>query len=323
MEALLLALRAVAEPTRLRLLAILANADLTVTELTRILGQSQPRISRHLKLMCDAGILERSQEGAWAFYRLSDDHPGALAARAVLEFVPPDETELKADFARLDAIKSEHAAAAAEYFRARASEWDRVQNLYAGDTRIEGALLESLGAEPVRDLLDLGTGTGLVLKLVAQRVQRALGIDASREMLAVARANLEAENLRHCRVRPGDIYRLNLPDACMDVVTIHHVLHFLDAPLLALQEAARVLRPQGRLVVVDLAPHQVESLRLEHAHRRLGISDTELRAWCESAGLHDVDLTRMPDAARSDDETLDVHLWLARNTAAIAAGSEA
>lgn len=309
MESLLLALRSVAEPTRLRLLAILARADLTVTELTRILGQSQPRISRHLKLMCDAGVLERSQEGAWAFYRLADHHTGAHAARAILEFVSPEAPQLKGDLARLEAIKHEHATAAAEYFRGRATEWDLVQNLYAGDRRVESALLKSIGEAPVCDLLDLGTGTGLVLKLLAGRVQRGLGIDASREMLAVARANLESANLRHCRVRQGDIYRLGLSDACMDLVTLHHVLHFLDEPMLALQEAARVLRPEGRLIIVDLAPHQVESLRTEHAHRRLGLSNTEVHGWCETAGLENVRITRLQNAARAGKQSLGVDLW--------------
>ena len=162
------------------------------------------------------GLLERSQEGAWAFYRLADHHTGAHAARAILELVPPDAPQLKGDLARLEVIKQEHAEAAAEYFRRPRHQWDLVQNLYAGDRRVESALLESIGDALVCDLLDLGTGTGLVLRLLAARVQRGLGIDASREMLAVARANLEAATCRHCQVRQGDIYRLRLPDACMD-----------------------------------------------------------------------------------------------------------
>jgi ArsR family transcriptional regulator len=311
MQSLLLALRAVAEPTRLRLLAILARADLTVTELTRILGQSQPRISRHLKLMCDAGVLQRYQEGAWAFYRLAENEPGAETARAVLELVPPHATELKADLARLETIKQEHSAAAAEYFRARAAQWDLMRNLYARDTRVATALLSCIDDMAPGDLLDLGTGTGLVLTLLAHRIRRGLGIDASREMLSVARANLEAANLRHCQVRLGDIYRLSIQDDSMDVVTLHHVLHFLDEPLLALQEAARVLRPGGRLVLVDLAPHGVEELRTDHAHRRLGLGDHEVRQWCEQANLQAVTLTRLAGAARVAGMPLEVDLWSA------------
>ena len=311
MHALLSSLRAAAEPTRLRLLAILSRADLTVSELTRILGQSQPRISRHLKLMCDAGLLERSQEGAWAFYRVKDQGTGSATARAVLSLLPASTPDLAADLARLEEVKHEHAAAAAQYFRDHAQQWDLVRKVYAGDARMERAIVRRVGEAPVGDLLDLGTGTGYVLRLLAQHITRGLGIDASRDMLAVARANLERDHLRHCRVRLGDIYRLDVADASVDLVTIHHVLHFLDEPAAAVQEAARVLRGSGRVLIVDLAPHTVESLRSEYAHRRLGLQESEVNTWCQQAGLERVRISRFHGVAEMGEQPLTVCMWSA------------
>lgn len=310
-EALLTALRAAAEPTRLRILALLARAELTVTELTRILDQSQPRVSRHLKLMCEAGLLERSQEGSWAFYRAADSGTGGRTAKAVLRLMGQEQAESARDLERLELIKAEHVEEAAGYFRENAAKWDVIRNLYMANDAVEQALLDAVG-DMARDLLDVGTGTGQVLRLLGHRVSRGLGIDGSREMLAVARANLESANLFHCQVRQGDILALPVSDACMDVVTIHHVLHFLDDPGRAIREAARTLRPEGRALIVDFAPHEAEVLRTEHAHRRLGFSDEEIRAWCRAAGLSKVVMQHFDEAARIGERMLTVCLWNAR-----------
>lgn len=309
-DALLAALRAAAEPTRLRILSLLSRAELTVTELTRILEQSQPRVSRHLKLMCDAGLLRRTQEGSWAFYRLAEQGPGGRTARALMDLVESQHAQPDRDLERLELIKAEHVEDAAGYFRENAAKWDVIRNLYLASDEVEQALLDALG-DGVRDLLDMGTGTGQVLRLLGRRVSRGLGIDASREMLAVARANLESANLFHCQVRHGDILALPLADACMDVVTVHHVLHFLDEPGLAVLEAARVLRPGGRALIVDFAPHDREVLRTEHAHRRLGFEDSEVFHWCRASGLGQVQMHRFEDAARVGDHPLTVCLWTA------------
>jgi DNA-binding transcriptional ArsR family regulator len=213
MDFLLTALKAAAEPTRLRLLALCAHGELTVSELTQILGQSQPRVSRHLKLLCDAGLLDRFREGTWAFYRRAERGPCAELARTLIDAIPADDPTLALDLERLDAIKRSRAEAAAAYFRENAARWHEMRSLHVPERDVEAALTQLLPAEGIRDLLDLGTGTGRMLELFGPRVERALGVDLSREMLAVARANLERAGLRNCQVRQADMYQLPLPSA--------------------------------------------------------------------------------------------------------------
>ncbi|MBI5506593.1 MAG: metalloregulator ArsR/SmtB family transcription factor [Deltaproteobacteria bacterium] len=314
MDALLAGLRAVAESTRLRLLAILAGGELTVSEITRVMHQSQPRVSRHLKLLCDAGLLERSREGAWAFYRVArSSHGGGLAA-ALLELLPEDDAGLARDRERLALVRSERAERAAAYFRENAERWDSIRDLHVGETAVEQAMLEAAGAGelPVLgDLVDLGTGTGRVLELFSPRVGRGTGIDSSREMLNVARANLGARGIVNCQVRLGDLYDVPMESGCADVVTLHHVLHFLDDPAAAIREGARLLRPRGRLLVVDFAPHALDFLRTEHAHRRLGLADEEMESWCKSAGLATCEVRHLESTGANSHETLTVSLWTA------------
>ncbi len=312
METLLAGLRAAGEQTRLRILAILGRCELTVTELTRILGQSQPRVSRHLKLLCEAGLIDRSQEGAWAFYRLADAGHGANIVRSVLELLPKANSAMRTDLARLKQIQAEHAQAATQYFSENARQWDFIRELYNQDSRVEDAMLAVPVNDPIQLLLDLGTGTGQILKLFSARTQGALGIDSSHEMLSVARANLEGAELRNCQVRYGDICRLSVETGAVDLVTIHHVLHYLDEPALALREAARVLRPGGTLLVVDFAPHKLEILHTQHAHRRLGFKSTEIGTWCTEAGLRNVQTQEFKAAGQVDGEALTVCLWTAQ-----------
>lgn len=285
MERLLEGLRAAAEPTRLRLLALCAQAELTVTDLTQILGQSQPRVSRHLKLLCDAGLVDRFREGTWAFYRLAQRGEGARLAGLLVAEIPADDAILLLDLARLEAVREARAANAAAYFRTNADQWDSLRRLHADDLEVEGAILARLGDQKLADYLDIGTGTGRLLEVIGGRAERALGVDLSREMLAVARTKLEQAGLRNCSVRQADLYQLPLADGSFDAVTMHQVLHYLDDPAAALAEAARVLRPGGRLVVVDFAPHDREDLRNHHAHRRLGFSAAEVADWCRQIGL--------------------------------------
>src|SRR5690349_3123904 len=251
MDTLLTALKAAAEATRLRLLALCAQGELTVSELTQILGQSQPRVSRHLKLLCDAGLLARFREGTWAFYRLAETGAGAALARTLVEAIPADDPVLALDRERLEAIKRGRAEQAATYFRENAARWHEIRSLHVPERDVEAALVGLMPPGRVRDLLDVGTGTGRMLELFGPRVARALGIDSSREMLAVARANLERAGLRHCQVRQADMYQVPLPAGSFDVVIVHQVLHYAESPAGVLAEAARLLRPGGRLLVVD------------------------------------------------------------------------
>ncbi len=315
METLLSGLRAAGEPTRLRLLALLSRNELTVSELTWILGQSQPRVSRHLKLLSEAHLVDRIQEGAWAFYRLADGGPATKILTALVALLPGDDPELNRDFQRLEAVKRDRAEAASAYFGEIAESWDRIRDLYVAESDVEQAMLAAAGDGKLDTLLDLGTGTGRILQVFAERIGRGLGIDASREMLSVARANLAKHHFGPCQVRHGDIYNLSVPAGSMDIVTIHQVLHFLDDPATAIAQAAQALRPLGKLLIVDFAPHTLEMLRSDYAHRRLGFDDAEISAWCLAAGLEDLRVEHLTVTGAGDAENLTVSLWVGRQRA--------
>lgn len=311
MDSVLAGLRAVAEPTRLRLVLLCAEADLTVSDLVGILGQSQPRVSRHLKLLCEAGLLDRFREGAFAFYRLARRGDGADLARALLRLLPKDDPVAALDRERLEALKRERAAAAAAFFRSNAPQWDKIRSLYVAEREVEAALTALLPTEGIDDLLDVGTGTGRMLELFGPRVGHAVGVDLSREMLAVARVNLERAGLRNCSLRQGDMYQLPLASESFDAAVFHQVLHYAEDPRRALHEAARVLKPGARLAIVDFAPHEVEALRAEQAHHRLGFADEEMLQWCEEAGFDAGTIAHLPG------DPLTVTLWSARRRLAL------
>jgi ArsR family transcriptional regulator len=309
MDVLLSGLRAAAEPSRLRLLALCAHAELTVSELVQILGQSQPRVSRHLKLLCEAGLLDRFREGTWAFYRISERAACAELARVLIDLIPEDDATLALDLQRLEAVKRANSDRAAAYFRRNAEEWDKIRTLHIAEDKVETALAGLFPPSGMKDFLDIGTGTGRILELFGPRIEHGVGIDMSREMLALARANLQEANLRNCQVRQGDMYQLPFSDESFDGVVIHQVLHFAEDPAEAIAEAGRALRPGGRLVVVDFAPHNLEMLRNEHAHRRLGFNDSEVSRWFELAGLS-------PDKTLAlEGDPLTVCLWSATRAA--------
>ncbi|QRI65502.1 metalloregulator ArsR/SmtB family transcription factor [Shinella sp. PSBB067] len=305
-------LKAAGEPTRLRLLALLSHGDLTVTDLTDILGQSQPRISRHLKLLAEAALVDRYQEGAWAFFRLSQAGEAVSLARRLLDATDPADAVFARDDERLRALKKVRSDKAQAYFSRNAAEWDAVRRLHVSEAEVEAKLAEMIGTEPVDAFLDLGTGTGRILQLFEGLYRRGVGVDASRDMLAVARANLDRAGITKASIRHGDIFNLPLERDEFDVVTIHQVLHFLDEPDAAVVEAARMLAPGGRLAIIDLAPHALEHLRDEHAHIRLGFSHQTMSEWLEKAGLA-VEAVVDLKPAHSAADALTVTIWLARD----------
>jgi SAM-dependent methyltransferase/DNA-binding transcriptional ArsR family regulator len=315
MDKLIAMLRAAGDPTRLRLLLLLRESELAVSELIEIVGQSQPRVSRHLKLLGEAGLLERFKEGSWVFYRAADRGKGADLSRVLAALADP--TLVEPDRLRLAHVREARAVAAATYFKVNAAEWERIRALHAPEKDVEAAIVRRLTAKPIEALLDAGTGTGRMLELLAPHAKRAVGIDVSPEMLAIARDRLAREKLPQVQVRLGDIYRLPFTagDAGFDAVLFHQVLHYLDDPGAAVAEAARVMRPGGRLAIADFAPHGLEFLREDYAHRRLGFSDREVRGWFEAAGLKPGDSDTIAPADHKGSgpspEKLTVKLWLA------------
>ncbi|MEC7397748.1 MAG: metalloregulator ArsR/SmtB family transcription factor, partial [Pseudomonadota bacterium] len=273
------------EDTRLRILALCAQTELSVSEITSILNQSQPRVSRHLKLLVEAGLLDRFREGQWAFYRASEkDLPNGFAP-ALLALIPFDDPVFERDRARLEMVRQERASKAEAFFKENAAEWDGIRRLHVDDASVEEAVLELLPDRPGWEHLDIGTGTGRILKIISPKAKRAVGIDLSLEMLTVARSTLAGPEFANCRVRHGDMQQLPLDDDSFDVVTFHLVLHYAERPELVFSEATRPLRPGGKVIVVDFAPHDESHLRTEHAHRWLGFTDNEMHNWFAHAGL--------------------------------------
>jgi len=314
MDGVLEALRAAAEPTRLRILGLLEVGELTVSELVSILGQSQPRVSRHLKVLVDAGLLERFREGSWVFHRLGLGE-GGVRARALVGLIPEDDPVRAEDTARLRDIEMQRAQAAEDYFTKYAPEWDRLRQLDVDEESVATAVREMLPLTSQQKLLDLGTGTGRMLQVLGPDVGEALGLDNSHEMLAVARSNVTRWGLGNCQLRQADIMTLPLMYGTFDAVVVHQVLHFIDRPWAAIAEAARAVAPGGRLLIVDLAPHDVEELREQHAHRRLGFADEEIDSWLQAQGLVVESIRHLPGK-------LSVSIWLARRIGAAAHNME-
>lgn len=298
--------RALADPTRIRIVRLVRCMELAVGELADVLGQSQPRVSRHVRILADAGLLRRYKEGAWVFVRLGD----AAATVPVLNALDAwDDGSGATDAARLVAVRAERDAAATAYFAAQAETWDRVRSHHVAESAIEAAIGAALGGRPLGTLLDVGTGTGRMIELLGPRAQAVVGIDRSPEMLRLARGRIEAAGLAHAEVRRGDMFALAQADASVDTVVLHQVLHFADAPAAAIAEAARVLAPGGRLLVADFAPHDREELRTTQAHARLGFEAETVTSWLAAAGLDAGVVANLP-APAGVAEPLTVTLWL-------------
>lgn len=310
MDDLIAQLKALAEPTRFRMACLLSRGELTVSELVQVLGQSQPRVSRHLKLLTDAGLVERQPEGAFVFYRLASEGPGHQLASVIGAMAPPDDPVLKRDLDRLDVVKTARAVAAEAYFLRANEDWDRIRALHLSEHEVEAAMRDAAGAGPFDLMIDVGVGTGRILEVFADRVSESVGIDVNHAMLNVARLNLERAGLTGASVRKADVAALPFDDGEADLVTVHQVLHYLDDPAVAIAECARVLKPGGVLLIADFAPHQLEFLKTDHAHRKLGFSDEEITGWVEEAGL---EMRRRSALHPEEPENrLTVKIWSAR-----------
>ncbi|WP_350334974.1 ArsR/SmtB family transcription factor [Coralliovum pocilloporae] len=310
LDTLVQRLKAAGEPTRLRMLALLAEGDLTVKDFTLILEQSQPRISRHLKILTDADLINRSPEGSWVYYKLAEDDQARELVTLLNEQLNPEDPVLDGDLAALRAIWNVHLERATRYFSRNATSWDRIRSLHVSDEQVEQAMLNAVHGRHFQSLLDLGTGTGRILQLFSGQIDKGVGVDMSHSMLEVARANLARDAVTNTEVLHGSILDLARFEESSDLVTIHQVLHFLDEPHRAIEEAARALLPGGVLVLVDFAPHHLEFLRDDHAHRRLGFDTEHVRRWIEDAGLvmtSDAELHRQDEG----EDALTVCLWVA------------
>ncbi len=299
------ALRAAGEPTRLRVLSLLAGEELSVMEMSRILDQSQPRVSRHLKLMTDAGLIERFPDGARVYYRLSHDAQARRLIDTVLDILAEDAGE--ADHRRLDEVRKDREEAAVSYFEQVAPQWDRLRSLYVSESAVEAALEKAVGPGPFERVVDLGTGSGRMLTLFGKKAKMSVGLDLSQNMLTIARTNVTKAGVEQVELRHGDIFATRLPAASADLVIVHQVLHYLSDPAAAVAEACRLVSPGGRLVIIDFAPHDFEHMREAHQHRRLGFADSEINGWLQDGGL----TPSAPIALPHDAEGLTVTIWTA------------
>lgn len=317
---LLSALKAAGDDTRLRLLVLLNISEHNVKDLTHILNQSQPRLSRHLKLLTEANLIERFQEGSWVYYRLVRGNIYGELVQDILKTADLSDEQFKADQAQAEKVKAQRAKEAQSYFKTHAKDWDHIRSLYIKEEIVEAEMKNLIGSNPIDLLLDLGTGTGRILELFSSQFKKGIGVDINHEMLRHARARLDRLNLQSCELRHGDINKLDFKDSLADTIIIHQIMHFLEDPKQLCKEAARLLAPGGRLLIVDFAPHTQEQLRTEFAHQRLGFEENQLWGWLKNAGLKTLNFKCLPninsknktcDEKINNTGSLSVSLWLA------------
>ncbi|MEO5808929.1 MAG: metalloregulator ArsR/SmtB family transcription factor [Sphingomicrobium sp.] len=301
-----------ADPSRLRILALLRTMELAVGEIAQVLGQSQPRVSHHVRVLDEARLIERRKEGSWVYLGLaSAAAPDVLFALADQWLDSDTEALFDSDAARLDSIRADRAEAARRYFEAHAATWDSIRSLHVAECEVEAAIVGAMADEPLGALLDIGTGTGRMLELFARTADGAIGVDRSSEMLRLARVKLDSAGIAGASLRQGDMYSLPLGDRSVDSILLHQVLHYAQAPGTAIAEAARVLRPGGRLLVIDFAQHDREELRNQDAHLRLGFADDAMRGWFAASGL------AMDRIDRLEGGELTVILWRGRKAGGV------
>lgn len=304
--------RALADSTRVRIVHLLRAMELSVGEVAQVVAQSQPRVSRHIRILVESGIIERRKEGNWVFLRIGSA-PFCRDLMTLFDGVLPTENEtlwLKADLARLAAVRADRARAADEYFARHAEEWDAIRSLHVAEADVEARMQAMAGAAPLGRVLDIGTGTGRMIQLFGPQAEHVTAIDRSPDMLRLARAKLPEEGADKYTLVLGDFSDLPLNDASVDFITVHQVLHYAQAPERAIAEAARVLASDGRMLIADFAPHEREELRVQDQHARLGFGDDQMLTWFNAAGMQMERIETLPG------KDLTVKLWLAKRTGA-------
>jgi ArsR family transcriptional regulator len=296
---------ALADPTRVKILLLVRDLQLSMGELADLLDQSQPRVSRHVRILAEAGLVRRHKEGAWVFVGLGDNAPTA-DIYALIEKLLPAREPIAAERARLAQVRAERQKAIDDWFTTHAGEWDLLRRLGGQDSAVEAAIVAAARVPAVGRLLDIGTGTGRVLELLAADADSAVGVDRSPEMLRLARGKLAGDGQQRAEVRQADMRALPFEDSSFDTVTLHHVLHYADDPATVIAEAARTVAPGGKLLVADYAAHGHEEFRTRYQHARLGFAGDDVVAWLCAAGLAPRLVSRHPGAE------LSVELWEGR-----------
>ena len=303
MDILLNGLKAAAEPTRLRIIALCAHADLTVSEICQILGQSQPRVSRHLKLLIESKILENHREASWVYYRLNNSPNAPDLGHVIADMIPAEDKTLTQDLQNLEEVRQSRADKAAEYEQSNSQALKAMRDLYAENSAIEDAIADAI-PDNANSLLDLGTGTGRILEMIADRITYGVGIDMSPEMLTIARHTLESKGLRNCTVQHGDVTRLQL-DEQFDAIVGHMILQYADTPDKLIRNAVSHLNDGGTLVIVDFAPYSdtvAETIGQNHK----GFSNDDIQGFFAKAGL-------TPQKSQLiKGKKLDVFVWSAK-----------
>lgn len=305
--------RALGDPTRLRIIYLLRAMELAVGEIAQVVGQSQPRVSRHVRILVEAGLVEKRKEGNWVFLRIGRGE-AVSAFEELFDRLPPNESELlwqHADLARLAAVRNDRASAADEYFAAHAEEWDAIRSLHIAEAEVESAMQALLGGEPIGRLLDIGTGTGRMIQLFGGLASHVTAVDRSPDMLRLARAKLPHADAGKYALVMGDFSALPLEARVADTVLLHQVLHYAQSPDAVIAEAGRVLDASGRLLIADFAPHEREELRGRDQHARLGFSDEQMNGWFDAAGMSLEKVQTLPGGE------LTVKLWLGRRRTAL------
>ena len=304
--------RTLGDPTRLRIIHLLRAMELAVGEIAQVVGQSQPRVSRHVRILAEAGLVERRKEGNWVFLRLGKGE-GLAPFIALFDHLTPSDAEKlwqQADLARLAAVRADRARAAESYFADHAEEWDAIRSLHVAEAQVETAMTALRASAPIGHLLDVGTGTGRMVELFGPAARAVTAIDRSPDMLRLARAKLPEDAGDKYALLLGDFLDLPLEPGSVDTVVLHQVLHYAQAPEQVIAEAARVTALDGRVLIADFAPHEREELRLRDQHARLGFSDDQIGGWFAAAGLVLERVETLPG------QELTVQLWLGRRKGA-------